>query len=69
MKLVKEHSIMRWTAFKLFLAGAMTLVLIGIFILVIAAAGQQSVYRNMNIDKNAFVETWEYVWNYGGVKQ
>lgn len=55
---------MLWTAFKLFLAGAMTLVLIGIFILVIAAAGQQSVYRNMNIDKNAFVETWEYVWGY-----
>lgn len=69
MKLVKEHSIMLWTAFKLILAGAMTLVLIGIFILVIAAAGQQSVYRNMNIDRNAFVDTWEHIWNYGGVQQ
>lgn len=65
MKLVKEHSIMLWTAFKLFLAGAMALVLISIFILVIAAAGQQSVYRNLDIDKNAFVDTWEYVWGYG----
>ena len=65
MKLVKEHSIMLWTAFKLFLAGATTLVLIGIFILIIAAAGQQSVYRNLDIDKNAFVDTWEYVWGYG----
>ena len=65
MKLVKEHSLMLWTAFKLFLAGATTLVLIGIFILIIAAAGQQSVYRNLDIDKNAFVDTWEYVWGYG----
>ena len=65
MKLLKEHSIMLRTAFKLFLAGAMTLVLISIFILVIAAAGQQSVYRNLDIDKNAFVDTWEYIWRYG----
>lgn len=65
MKLVKEHSIMLWTAFKLFLAGATTLVLISIFILVIAAAGQQSVYRNLDIDKNAFVDTWEHIWGYG----
>lgn len=65
MKLVKEHSVMLWTAFKLFLAGATTLVLISVFILVIAAAGQQSVYRNLDIDKNAFVDTWEHIWRYG----
>lgn len=64
MKLVKEHSIMLWTAFKLFLAGAATLVLISIFILVIAATGQQSVYRNLDIDKNAYKDTWEHVWGY-----
>lgn len=38
--------------------------LVSILILVIAAAGQQSVYRNMDIDKNAFVDTWEHVWRY-----
>ena len=39
--------------------------LVSILILVIAATGQQSVYRNLDIDKNAYKDTWEHVWGYG----
>ena len=61
MKLIKEHSLMLWTAFKLFLAGVATLVLISVFILVLASTGQQSVYRNMNIDRNAYADMLNHV--------
>ena len=61
MKLIKEHSLMLWTAFKLFLTGVATLVLISVFILVLASTGQQSVYRNLDIDRNAYVDMIQHV--------
>ena len=51
--------------FKVIIQSLAMVALASILILVIAAAGQQSVYRNMSIDRNAFVDTWEHVWNYG----
>ena len=35
--------------------------LVSILILVIAATGQQSVYRNLDIDKNAYKDTINHV--------
>ena len=55
--------------FKVIIQSLAMVALASILILVIAAAGQQSVYRNLNIDRNAFVDTWEHVWNYGGVQE
>lgn len=36
-------------------------ILISVFILILASTGQQSVYRNMNIDRNAYVDTLNHV--------
>ena len=55
--------------FKVIIQSLAMVALASILILVIAAAGQQSVYRNLNIDRNAFADTWEHVWNYGGVQE
>ena len=51
--------------FKVIIQSLAMVLLASILILVIAAAGQQSVYRNMGIEKNAFLDTWEHIWNYG----
>lgn len=36
-------------------------ILISVFILVLASTGQQSVYRNMNIDRNAYADMLNHV--------
>ena len=36
-------------------------ILISIFILVLASTGQQSVYRNLEIDRNAYVDMLNHV--------
>lgn len=51
--------------FKVIIQSLAMVALASILILVIAAAGQQSVYRNLDIDRNAFIDTWEHVWGYG----
>lgn len=48
--------------FKVIIQSLAVVALASVLILVIAAAGQQSVYRNLDIDKNAFADTWEHVW-------
>ena len=36
-------------------------ILISVFILVLAATGQQSVYRNLDIDRNAYMDMLNHV--------
>lgn len=47
--------------FKVILQSLAMVALASILILVIAAAGQQSVYRNLDIDRNAFADTLNHV--------
>lgn len=60
----KDWSVWKKTIKVIFQSLAM-IALISILILLIAATGQQSVYRNMGIEKNAYLDTWEHVWRYG----
>jgi len=46
---------------KVIIQSLAMVVLASILILVIAAAGQQSVYRNLDIDRNAYVDTLNHV--------
>mgnify|MGYP001198464770 len=46
---------------KVIIQAVVLCVLISIFILVLAATGQQSVYRNLDIDRNAYMDMLNHV--------
>lgn len=46
---------------KVILQAVLISVLISVFILVLASTGQQSVYRNLDIDRNAYVDMLNHV--------
>lgn len=46
---------------KVILQAVLISILISVFILVLASTGQQSVYRNMNIDRNAYADMLNHV--------
>ena len=47
--------------FKVIIQSLAMVALASILILIIAAAGQQSVYRNLDIDRNAYADTINHV--------
>lgn len=60
MEMLKDLAVWKKT-FKVIIQSLAMVALASILILVIAAAGQQSVYRNLNIDRNAFADTFNHV--------
>lgn len=46
---------------KVILQAVLISILISVFILVLASTGQQSVYRNLDIDRNAYVDMIQHV--------
>jgi len=46
---------------KVILQAVALCILISIFILVLASTGQQSVYRNLDIDRNAYMDMIQHV--------
>lgn len=47
--------------FKVILQAVLISILISLFILVLASTGQQSVYRNLDIDRNAYIDMIQHV--------
>ena len=51
--------------FKVIIQSLAMVALASVLIILIACTGQQSVYRNMEVDRNAYADFWEHIWNYG----